>query len=111
MNVLWGIAIGTCLLVLACVVMVAALSRSARAALRRADGLWGGLAQLDVGKAQDVPQMAAAAVGLVHGRRRGAPSVGGILVVTREELRWEPRLWLGRGQARRLSLSVRDLRA
>lgn len=112
MNVLWGIAIGALLLVLVCVVMVTALGRSGRAAARREGALWGGLAQLDVDEARDVPQVAAAVsgVGRLFGGRRGARSVGGVLVVTRDELRWEPRLWLGRGSAQGWELPVRDLR-
>lgn len=111
---LWGVGVGLVIVVVASIVMTVSLTRSGRSAARCANGVWGGLAQLPVDEATDLPQAAAALAQVrpadTTRRGRGGRSAGGILVVTRDELRWEPRVWLGRGRVGAWSLPVRDIR-
>jgi hypothetical protein len=67
---------------------------------------WVGMAQIEADEAHPVAavQRAMSGVGTYYGSfsiSRGLPrSVSGLLYVETDQLRWEPRIWLGRGKAR-----------
>jgi hypothetical protein len=112
----WVILIISGLVIAACAVMIFGLGRAGRAAARRTGALWGGMAQLDADRQQNVPQVAQAlmSLGQAYGGSRWTRYpvqriVGGILVVSRTDLTWQPRLWLGRGHAASWSLPVADV--
>lgn len=73
---------------------------------RRSGASWVGLANLDAQDREQAPVVldALSSAGALYGSffspvARGQRPVGGLLSIVGPELRWEPRIWLGRGHA------------
>lgn len=94
---------------------------SKRRNLRRAQeagARWAGFAQFDGSEKGQAPvvEHALSGMGQLYGSLltwggRGPMPVAGLLYVFGDRLRWEPRIWLGRGKAKPWDLSLAEFRA
>jgi hypothetical protein len=105
MVVLWTLVITLPVMGGACFVFLRWLRRRAERRTKELGGIWGGIATLDARHPQSIPDVvrALAGVGPLYGWRFSHAGdirpVAGTLVITKEDLIWEPVRYLGRGRA------------
>jgi hypothetical protein len=102
---LWTIVITIPVIGSVCVVFLRWLRKRAERRASELGGIWGGIATLDARHPQTIPEVveALAGVGPLYGWRFSHVGdirpVAGTLVITAQELIWEPVRYLGRGRA------------